>query len=727
MKSQQSTLAILAACLLMAPVGAAPSNPVARVVGLMKELAAKIEAEGKTEEGLYEDFVCWGKSVISGKTASNKAASARIEELLSVIADLDSGKTELTSERTDLEKDIKTLNEEQEAATAQRKSELAAFEAAESDMNLAIAALEEAIEVLGNATKDHKEGTLLSIRTQVSRGMAAGGLAALQKRTAVLNKATELGDQLLHHGDAEFLRRLLTGDVPTVDWKKLNRKATFRMSYKARSFKIQAVLADTLETIKANLAEATAKEGAAVKAYEDLMGAKSAQLSATESDYEAMSKEKGAKGVAKSDAADEVQALKAQISTDEGIISQTQGVLATKMTEWKARKELRSGELAAISQAISILHNDDARNLFKKSFTSQGYSLLQEKATLQLGKRARLNKVASMLGDLATVTRDSRLLVLGNFSDKEKEAIAPAIEAIDQLIAKLEADEADDLAKKEKCETDRAADTREAILKARLVDEKTDAITELTETIAELDASILATEESKNKMTEELAEATAARLAETTEFSSDLKDDQDAEATITSAKTVLKDFYTSKGLMLLQQPVETVAGEAPTPPPATWEGAYTGATSDSSSILAILELIHEDILKDISKNKADEEASKQAYLKFKGLAEASILADETAISSLKITKGDKISAKSTATTERGTAKGALNELLDAIKTKAAAGCDYFATNYKLRVSNRQIELDGLTKAKAYLQGGEFSKVDPNREMTPGDAAALVQR
>merc|ERR1719284_1376524 len=81
-------------------------SPVTRVVELLKALADQAEKEGKTEEGLYEDFVCWGKSVINQKTASNAAAASRIDELEAYIADLDSGRIELTSERADLEKEI---------------------------------------------------------------------------------------------------------------------------------------------------------------------------------------------------------------------------------------------------------------------------------------------------------------------------------------------------------------------------------------------------------------------------------------------------------------------------------------------------------------------------------------------------------------------------------------------------------------------------------------------
>jgi restriction endonuclease len=56
-----------------------------------------------------------------------------------------------------------------------------------------------------------------------------------------------------------------------VDWKKLNRKATFKMAYKARSFKIQDVLKKMLQTFTINLNEAKSNEASAQAEYEKLM------------------------------------------------------------------------------------------------------------------------------------------------------------------------------------------------------------------------------------------------------------------------------------------------------------------------------------------------------------------------------------------------------------------------------------------------------------------------
>merc|ERR1719199_2230126 len=119
---------------------------------------------------------------------------------------------------------------------------------------------------------------------------------SLKERLAdsdALNYALDLGTKLLTSGDALFLRRILTGDVPTWDWKKLNRKATFKMSYKARSFKIQEVLEKMEKTFSASLADAKAKEAEAQALYDTLMDTKKAQEAATSEALEKMEKEMG--------------------------------------------------------------------------------------------------------------------------------------------------------------------------------------------------------------------------------------------------------------------------------------------------------------------------------------------------------------------------------------------------------------------------------------------------
>merc|ERR1719299_348032 len=149
------------------------------------------------------------------------------------------------------------------------------------------------------------------------------------------------------------------------------------MSYKARSFKIQDVLSKLLATFSANLAEAEQKEADAVSTYETLMEAKTAQKDAAEEALAKMDVENGARGMSKSQAQDEVDSLTAQVTADKKFIEETTTALEEKKAEWKARSALRAGEVAAIAKAISILHSDNARDLFKQSFDSQFLQVTQ--------------------------------------------------------------------------------------------------------------------------------------------------------------------------------------------------------------------------------------------------------------------------------------------------------------------------------------------------------------
>merc|ERR1719353_273271 len=155
-----------------------------------------------------------------------------------------------------------------------REKEHADFLEAEKEMEQALAALQEAIKTLDDATKDHKEGVLLAVRSRLKGAAANGGMAELAKHQESLKKAVAFGEKFLAKADATFLKRILLGDVPKVDWKKLNRKATFKMAYKARSFKIQDTLKKLHQTFTINLNDARENENNADEEYTKLHEAK---------------------------------------------------------------------------------------------------------------------------------------------------------------------------------------------------------------------------------------------------------------------------------------------------------------------------------------------------------------------------------------------------------------------------------------------------------------------
>jgi len=267
-----------------------------------------------------------------------------------------------------------------------------------------------------------------------------------------------------------------------------------------------------------------------------------------------------------------------------------------------------------------------------------------------------------------------------------------------------------------------------SIEKARAIDESSDLITKLTFEIAEIEAEIKAKEEAIAKIEEELAEAKKIREDENLVWKAADKDDTDAAATVESATNVLKKFYEDNNLMLVQkkkkQPV-VEAGKAPPPPPTTWDAPYGGKTEQSSGIIAILEMIHEDILSDKAKATKAEDEAQAEFDAFEKESLAQITSLQEDISRLEGVKADKEEAKQQEIGLRGTTRSALGAVMATIKD-SEPGCNYICVNYPMRLKNRQIEIDGLRKAKAILKGAVFDAPDPNRELKPGDAA-LVQK
>jgi len=190
-------------------------TPVSRVVELLNGLAEKVEFDMKKQEDLYEDYVCWGKTIISTKTETNKKAETRVDHLESYIEDLEAGRVELTSERVDLEKEVAGLLSDIERSEALRKKEKEDFAAAKDELEKGIKALDDAVEVLKEATKDHKDGSLLALR-----GRLNGGFAERAAEADALTHAVNVGRQFLSRGDAFFLQRVLEGDISDPDNQK---------------------------------------------------------------------------------------------------------------------------------------------------------------------------------------------------------------------------------------------------------------------------------------------------------------------------------------------------------------------------------------------------------------------------------------------------------------------------------------------------------------------------
>merc|ERR1719240_572487 len=331
-----------------------------------------------------------------------------------------------------------------------------------------------------------------------------------------------------------------------------------------------------------------------------------------------------------------------------------------------------------------------------------------------------------MLAQVGASTKDPRLnkLALSAFL-QAKGPIDEVVKAIDEMVQTLKEEESADLETKEKCESEREEDTKKARELSVQIDDFTDLMTRKQARIDELKAEIEKLETEIKKMKEDLVEAERQRKDEKAAFEAALHDDEAAADLIKQAKDTLANFYKDNELTLLQKvaqpPTGIEAGKAPPPPPATWDAPYGGAKGESTGIQAILQMILEDVEADIAKAKKAEEEAIAEYEKF---VEETNSAIEAAQKTIEDHKGEVAKCEEeieNAKKERKASFDSLNAVMEEISVKSP-GCEFMTVNFDVRTKNRQMEIDGLLKAKAILQGAAFEDpADPNREIKPGDA------
>lgn len=655
----------LAACLFAALVGTvhgaaneAPQNPITRIVNMLKKMVEGVEKDMDKDEKLYNKFACWAKTSMEQKETENAAADERVKELTSYIDDLDNGRIELTSERADLEKQLAETTAKIEEAESNRNTEKSDFDAAKEEMTAAIAALTDAVDVLGTATKD----TLKLLRVDSS-----AGFAAFNQESSQLSLAVEYAKQVLGKGDLEFLRRVLTGDAGP-DMKKLNRKANFKMDYKARSGNIQKLLADLLKDFKTQLATAEDKESKAVEDYDALMESLTDMKQSQSKALNSGSSEKGAKAKAKGDAQDEIDALTAQTDANKKFIKETTSLFDDQKENYRARVTAMNQEIKELQKAIEILYNDDARDLAAKSFKSQGYLFVQVR---QRAREARFE--ARLALNRAAIAKAESMGAVVKRDDFNTSFVT---NQLDKVLADLDQKREDLLTQKEQCERDIDQFHDDIHAAEQFIEKRQEVIEGLIKEIQERNATIdQCNADIKDSQTKK-AELIQQRDEEHAEFQKQKRDDELMIDTLARAVKVLSDVYTSllqsKRVPNSRRDAEDIRFEEYTP-------GEKGQESDN--VLTMIKTAKEDLEKDVKTSTA---ADKKATEKLEKMSKAldddvadlqdEIVKMEGQRGDLQIDEADEEEQKAQKEKEKSDLEESLQKTLD-------AGCFYIIHNY----------------------------------------------
>merc|ERR1719172_567266 len=137
--------------------------------------------------------------------------------------------------------------------------------------------------------------------------------------------------------------------------------------YAPASGEIVGILKTMHDEMTADFAEEKAAEEAAIKAYEELMAAKTKEVNALTKAIEEKMTRVGELAVEivqmKNDLGDTAEAL----AEDKKFLADLEKNCATKKAEWEEIVKTRNEELLALADTIKVLNDDDALELFKKT------------------------------------------------------------------------------------------------------------------------------------------------------------------------------------------------------------------------------------------------------------------------------------------------------------------------------------------------------------------------
>merc|ERR1719463_432113 len=131
------------------------------------------------------------------------------------------------------------------------------------------------------------------------------------------------------------------------------------------------------DEMSAGLKEATDIENEKIAAYEELMAAKTKEVNALSAAIEAKLKLIGELSVSLAQMKNDLGDTEEALAADKEFLANLEKTCAAKAAEWKVRCATRNDELAALADAIKMLNDDDALELFKKTLPSASASFMQ--------------------------------------------------------------------------------------------------------------------------------------------------------------------------------------------------------------------------------------------------------------------------------------------------------------------------------------------------------------
>jgi len=653
-------------------------RPIMRVVGLLQDMKKELEEEAANDQELYDKLVCWCETNDKEKTKAIADGNTAIDELSAKIEE----NTALASTR---EVEIKSLNNEVasltkalEEADALRTKEKAEFNEQEKDFIESIQSLGSALNTLGKV----QGGSLIQQQAALLQAQKAMLARPAMAMAAVAPHQRAQLSSIMHSTPRE-ISLLQSSDA------KGKGKAP---EYAPASGMIFGILQQMKETFETNMENGKKEEAQAVTDFQSLKSTKSDQLKAANDKLYQYTQDLAK---AKETAANSKESLE---DTTETVYSDTEFLTKLKTqcadidNQWEARSKVRAEEIKAVGETISILTDDDARDVMSNAGT-----FIQRYAQSKRETKRREATVA-FLANAAKSLHSPRLSYLA--TRMQSDVFAKVKESIDGMVGVLGEEQQSEIGKKDGCVGDFNTNEKQTT-------ERNMHLGDVETEIEVLNADISAKNEEEAKLASQIAEAQVEmkkasenREDENKEFQQVIADQRATQAILDKAKVRMEEFYKAKAAAasLLQKSGHTVRRQQP---PVDF-GDYQ-KNSGATGILVLLDSIIQESKETEAgavKAEADAQAAYEAFVKGTNdsikTMQAQITTDE------EIEAGEKKKEVEDESDKRATGTDILK--LNQVEGTLHEACDFTVNNFDERQTKRSGEMEALKQSKAIFSG-----------------------
>jgi len=686
--------------LLAAGASLHTKSPVEKVVELMEELKAKVEADGANEQKTYDKFACWCEKTTQRKADAIDDGKKLIGTTTTTILTLKGAIAVLESEIAEHEAEIAKNNEEMKKLTGIREQENADYQEQKDYQETAIGSLHTAIQVLSGAGTGGDKATtygLLKIASSVRTAVLdSPHLASLsEEKSKVLKNFLE--------DPAKF------GFVQTEPSDYYDKKAQAKASYSPQSATVTGILKDMYDTFAADIEKTNQEESNAQKGFEDVIDEKTAKVKMLQSAVTEKTATKATKSQELADAEELLEATQKQVADDKEIFEMARQSCKEKSDEWDERGRMRTEELSGINKAIEILTSDDARSTFisasgtrpQDTFGSAGVDVdflqVSEESTPRGKAYAALKKSIDATKSLRLVRLAVavRTAAKGHFDD--------VIAEIDTMVATLAAEEKGDIEQRDWCIETRDTEKNDSEDLQWEIDQLQNKMDRAEMKKKKLQKRKAETEAAKEQLLDDMAQATSDRAEENANYIAAKDDDVKAAGLLEDAIAAISSYGANNPSFLQKQPVFEVSADQA--PDASFSGGdkHKGATT---GIISLMTQIKENLENEVV---LADKAEEKAIAEFDALTKASAAQDEayaTQITGLdtSIAETDsEINADKGSQTDTQTQKNDVDTYRADVK---ANSCEWIQDTFTKRAEARKKEHDGLEQAKSILAGAE---------------------